>query len=64
MQEIHIFVSGTMQGVGFRAIVKRYALPHDQGFCHPLDLCKILIFSYLQNYVAQDVQLPFSSKIS
>lgn len=28
MQEIHIFVSGTVQGVGFRAAVKRHALLH------------------------------------
>ena len=26
MQEIHIFVSGTVQGVGLRAAVKRHAL--------------------------------------
>jgi len=26
MQEIHIFVSGTVQGVGFRTVVKRHAL--------------------------------------
>lgn len=29
MQEIHIFVSGAVQGVGFRAAVKRHALLHD-----------------------------------
>lgn len=29
MQEIHIFVSGTVQGVGFRAVVKRHALLYD-----------------------------------
>jgi acylphosphatase len=28
MQEIHIFVSGTVQGVGFRAAVKRHAMLH------------------------------------
>jgi acylphosphatase len=27
MQEFHIFVSGTVQGVGFRMAVKRCALP-------------------------------------
>lgn len=29
MQEIHIYVSGAVQGVGFRAAVKRHALLHD-----------------------------------
>ena len=29
MQEIHIFVSGTVQGVGFRSIVRRHALLHN-----------------------------------
>ncbi|MBX7066994.1 MAG: acylphosphatase [Parachlamydiales bacterium] len=29
MQEIHIFVSGVVQGVGFRAAVKRHALLHN-----------------------------------
>lgn len=29
MQEIHIYVAGTVQGVGFRAAVKRHALFHD-----------------------------------
>ena len=29
MQEIHIFVSGSVQGVGFRAVVKRHAILHD-----------------------------------
>ncbi len=37
MQEIHIFVSGTVQGVGFRAMVKRHALLHDiKGFVRNL----------------------------
>lgn len=37
MQEIHIFVSGTVQGVGFRAAVKRHALLHDiKGFVRNL----------------------------
>lgn len=29
MQECHIYVSGTVQGVGFRAAVKRHATMHD-----------------------------------
>ena len=29
MQEIHIYVSGLVHGVGFRAAVKRHALLHD-----------------------------------
>lgn len=37
MQEIHIFVTGTVQGVGFRAAVKRHALLHDiKGFVRNL----------------------------
>lgn len=37
MQEIHIFVSGVVQGVGFRAAVKRHALLHDiKGFVRNL----------------------------
>lgn len=29
MQEIHIFISGSVQGVGFRALVKRHAMLHN-----------------------------------
>ncbi len=37
MQEIHIFVSGVVQGVGFRAAVKRHAMLHDiKGFVRNL----------------------------
>ena len=37
MQEIHIFVSGTVQGVGFRSMVKRHAmLHHIHGFVRNL----------------------------
>ncbi len=37
MQEIHILVTGTVQGVGFRAAVKRHALLHDiKGFVRNL----------------------------
>lgn len=37
MQEIHIFVTGMVQGVGFRATVKRHALLHDiKGFVRNL----------------------------
>ena len=37
IQEIHIYVTGTVQGVGFRAAVKRHALLHDiKGFVRNL----------------------------
>ncbi len=37
MQETHILVSGAVQGVGFRAAVKRHALLHDiKGFVRNL----------------------------
>lgn len=37
MQEIHIYVTGAVQGVGFRAVVKRHALLHDiKGFVRNL----------------------------
>ncbi len=38
MQEIHIFIKGTVQGVGFRAVVKRHALLHGiKGFVRNLE---------------------------
>ena len=38
MQEIHIYISGVVQGVGFRAAVKRHALLHDiKGYVRNLD---------------------------
>ncbi len=37
MQEIHIYVTGAVQGVGFRAVVKRHALLHDiKGYARNL----------------------------
>ncbi|PIS01894.1 MAG: acylphosphatase [Chlamydiae bacterium CG10_big_fil_rev_8_21_14_0_10_42_34] len=37
MQEIHIYVSGLVQGVGFRAIVKRHAVLYNiKGFVRNL----------------------------
>lgn len=37
MQEIHIYVSGKVQGVGFRSLVKRHALLHEiKGFVRNL----------------------------
>ncbi len=37
IREVHIFVSGVVQGVGFRAAVKRHALLHDiKGFVRNL----------------------------
>lgn len=37
MLEMHIFVTGTVQGVGFRAAVKRHALLHGiKGFVRNL----------------------------
>lgn len=37
MEESHIFVSGVVQGVGFRAAVKRHAIEHQiKGFVRNL----------------------------
>lgn len=37
MQEIHIFVTGTVQGVGFRAVTKRHAMHHNlKGYARNL----------------------------
>lgn len=37
MQETHIYVAGTVQGVGFRVIVKRHAMLHNiKGFVRNL----------------------------
>ena len=38
MEEAHIFVSGIVQGVGFRAAVKRHAIEHRiKGYVRNLD---------------------------
>jgi acylphosphatase len=38
MQEIHIYVTGSVQGVGFRAAVKRHAQLYDiKGYVRNLD---------------------------
>jgi acylphosphatase len=37
MQETHIYITGTVQGVGFRSVIKRHAAFHDiKGFVHNL----------------------------
>ncbi len=44
MEEIHATISGLVQGVGFRSLVKRYALAHNiKGFVRNLPDGKVEI---------------------
>ncbi|MBU6382739.1 MAG: acylphosphatase [Verrucomicrobia bacterium] len=70
MQEIRIIVSGVVQGVGFRAIVKRHALLHNiQGFVRNLpdgrvEICAQGKGEQIQQFVHTVQSMPGAAKIS
>lgn len=57
MQEIHIFVSGTVQGVGFRAMAKRHAMHHNlKGYARNLsdgrvEICAQGLTDQIQKFI-------------
>ncbi len=70
MQEIHIFVSGTVQGVGFRALVKRHAMLFDiKGFVRNLpdgrvEICAQGHTDQIKQFIYTIQKRPGSSTIS
>lgn len=70
MQEIHIYVSGTVQGVGFRAAVKRHALLHDiKGYVRNLsdgrvEICTQGMPDQIQEFIRTVQKKPGMGTIS
>jgi len=70
MQEIHIYVSGKVQGVGFRMLVKRHALLHNiKGFVRNLadgrvEICAQGLGDQIQEFIRTVQEKPGLALIS
>lgn len=70
MEEMHIFVSGAVQGVGFRAAVKRHAiLHHIKGYVRNLpdgrvEICAQGLYDQIHQFIRMVETRPGAGSIT